>query len=100
MLLQVFTINGVLTLPPIIILPGRMYKDITHKRKPNNRLTSIRGLLHFFVAEEAKKLQISNSLVINEATRTLMRNASPQEIRPYRNFTTGVNSLIKSRSPG
>ena len=55
MLLQVFTVNGNLTLPPIIILPEKMYKEMTYKKKPRNKLTTIEGLLRFFVSEEAKK---------------------------------------------
>jgi hypothetical protein len=98
MLLQVFIINGALTLPQIIILPERMYKDLTYKKKPRNKPTNMRGLVQFFVSREAQRIQITNPLVIDRVTRTLMRAAGPQEIRAYRIFTTEINLLIKSRS--
>ncbi|CAG8516584.1 uncharacterized protein OCT59_006319 [Rhizophagus irregularis] len=98
MLLQVFTVNGNLSLPPIFILPERMYKDITYKKKPGNKLTTIEGLLRFFISKEAKKLKITNSVIINKVMRTLLKEASSQDRRAYRNFSDAINLLIKSRS--
>src|SRR5436853_365553 len=96
-LLQVFIINGVLMLPPIIIFPERMYKDLTYNKKPTNKPIYMRSLLQIFVSKEAKQMQITNSLVIDKVTRTLMKEADPQEILAYRDFAAEINLLIESR---
>ncbi|GES87224.1 hypothetical protein GLOIN_2v1767629 [Rhizophagus clarus] len=95
MLLQGFYTNGGLTLPPIAILPERMYKKLTHRKKPGNKPTNTRSLLQFFVSEAAKRIQITNPLVIGEVTRKLMLEAN---INEYRIFAAEINLLIKSRS--
>ncbi|RIA94179.1 hypothetical protein C1645_873635 [Glomus cerebriforme] len=69
-LIQVFIINGVLTLPPLDIIPQKM---------------------------EAEQLQITNVQIISDITDMLLKAAAPQAKIQYKNLAKQVNEMVKNR---